>query len=162
MGPDQATQNYNINYDTNIYWNSDGIHERIILHNWFRKNSADDKKAADKNWMFAFDITFITLVSSADKLCKQIGPRWCPKEYRAWSWSNLFDTQMVFLKFFFLKKLIWKNQQTRKKIMKNCPGCKELTIYFMGNPLTPLKYNVYENIMEIRAFALLEQMLHFP
>ena len=46
--------------------------------------------------------------------------------------------------------------------MKNCPGCEELTIYFIGNPLTPLKYNVYENIMEIRAFALLEQMLHFP
>ena len=46
--------------------------------------------------------------------------------------------------------------------MKNCPGCKELTIYFIGNPLTPLEYNVYENIMEIRAFALFEQMLHFP
>ena len=46
--------------------------------------------------------------------------------------------------------------------MKNCQGCKELTIYFIRNPLTPLKYNVYENIMEIRAFALLEQMLHFP
>ena len=46
--------------------------------------------------------------------------------------------------------------------MKNCPGCKELTIYFIKNPLTPLKYNVYENIMENSAFALLEQMLHFP
>ena len=46
--------------------------------------------------------------------------------------------------------------------MKNCPGCKELTIYFIRNSLTPLKYNVYDNIMEIRAFALLEQMLHFP
>ena len=46
--------------------------------------------------------------------------------------------------------------------MKNCQGCKELTINFIRNPLTPLKYNVYENIMEIRAFALLEQMLHFP
>ena len=46
--------------------------------------------------------------------------------------------------------------------MKNCPGCKEFTIYFIRNSLTPLKYNVYENIMEIRAFALLEQLLHFP
>ena len=27
---------------------------------------------------------------------------------------------------------------------------------------TPLKYHVFENIMEIGAFALLEQMLHFP
>ena len=46
--------------------------------------------------------------------------------------------------------------------MKSCPGCKELTIYFIIKTLTPLKYNVYENIMENRAFALLEQMLHFP
>ena len=144
-----------------ISWNSDGVHERIILQNWFRKNSADDKKAAGKNWMLAFDITFITLVSSADKLCEQIGPRWCPKEYRAWSGSNLFDTQMVFLKIFF-EKVDLKKSADEKKIMKNCPGCKELTIYFIRNPLTPLKYNVYENIMEIRAFALLEQMLHFP
>ena len=28
--------------------------------------------------------------------------------------------------------------------------------------MTPLKYHVFENIMENRAFALLEQMLHFP
>ena len=27
---------------------------------------------------------------------------------------------------------------------------------------TPLKYHVFENIMENGAFALLEQMLHFP
>ena len=26
----------------------------------------------------------------------------------------------------------------------------------------PLKYHVFENIMENGAFALLEQMLHFP
>ena len=41
--------------------------------NWFRKNS-DDKKAAGKNLKLAFDIS-ITPVSSADKLCEQIGPR---------------------------------------------------------------------------------------
>ena len=68
---------------------------------------------------------------------------------------------MVFLKIFF-EKVDLKKSADEKKIMKNCPGCKELTIYFIRNPLTPLKYNVYENIMEIRAFALLEQMLHFP
>ena len=28
--------------------------------------------------------------------------------------------------------------------------------------ITPLKYQVFENIMENGAFALLEQMLHFP
>ena len=28
--------------------------------------------------------------------------------------------------------------------------------------ITPLKYHVFENIMENEAFAHLEQMLHFP
>ena len=68
---------------------------------------------------------------------------------------------MVFLQDF-LEKIDFKNQQTKRKILKNCPGCKELTIYFIINPLTPLKYNVYENSMENRALALLEQMLNFP
>ena len=38
---------------------------------------------------------------------------------------------------------------------------KGLTLYPI---ITPLKYmyHVYENIMEKGAFALLEQMLHFP
>ena len=34
-----------------------------------------------------------------------------------------------------------------------------LTLYTI---ITPLKYRVFENIMENGAFALLEQMLHFP
>ena len=34
-----------------------------------------------------------------------------------------------------------------------------LTLYSL---ITPLKYHVFENIMENEAFALLEQMLHFP
>ena len=63
-----------------------------------------------------------------------------------------------FLKKNDLKKII----RREKKIMKNCPVCKELTIYFIIVPLTPLKYNVCENIMENRAFALLEQLFHFP
>ena len=33
-----------------------------------------------------------------------------------------------------------------------------LTLYSM---ITPLKYHVFENIMENEAFAFLEQMLHF-
>ena len=28
--------------------------------------------------------------------------------------------------------------------------------------ITPLKYHVFENIMDNRAFALKEQMLHYP
>ena len=37
-------------------------------------------------------------------------------------------------------------------------------MHFTDNPflLMPLKYKVFENIMENGAFALLEQMLHFP
>ena len=31
-----------------------------------------------------------------------------------------------------------------------------------GLTVMPLKYHVFENIMENEAFALLEQMLHFP
>ena len=34
-----------------------------------------------------------------------------------------------------------------------------LTLYSI---ITPLKYHVFENIMEKGAFAPLEQMLHFP
>ena len=49
----------------------------------------------------------------------------------------------------------------KRKIMKNCPGCKELTIYFIIMLLIPLKYNVFENSMGNSAFDLLEQMLHF-
>ena len=33
---------------------------------------------------------------------------------------------------------------------------------YSKNKETPLKYHVFENIMENGAFALLEQMLHFP
>ena len=40
----------------------------------------------------------ILLVSSADNLCKQIGPRSGQTKCRAWSGSNLFDARMVFLK----------------------------------------------------------------
>ena len=36
-----------------------------------------------------------------------------------------------------------------------------LTLYSIITLLTPVKY-VFENIMEKGAFALLEQMLHFP
>ena len=47
--------------------------------------------------------------SSADNLCKQFGPRFWPE-----SGSNLFDTQMVFLKEFLEKVESEKYQQTSK------------------------------------------------
>ena len=39
---------------------------------------------------------------------------------------------------------------------------KWLTLYSIKRILTSLKYHVFENIMDIGAFAPLEQMLHFP
>ena len=54
-------------------------------------------------------------VSSSDKFCKHFGPRWGPPKRRAWSRSNLFDTQMLFQKEFFEKVDFEKNQQTTKK-----------------------------------------------
>ena len=76
-----------------------------------------------------FDILFYRthclLVMSARNLCKQSGPRSGPTKCRAWSGSNLFDTQTEFLKEFFEKVDFEKNQQTVKN-MKNFPGGKEL------------------------------------
>ena len=37
-----------------------------------------------------------------------------------------------------------------------------LTLYSIIAPFDPLKYHVFENITENGAFALLEQILHFP
>ena len=62
------------------------------------------------------DLNLYFLVSSADNFCKQFGPRPGLTKCRAWSGSNLFDTQMVFLKQFWKKRWFWeKNQQTTKK-----------------------------------------------
>ena len=55
---------------------------------------------------------FDLLVSSADNFCKQFGPRSGPTKCRAWSGSNLFDTQMVFKKEFFEKVDFEKSKQT--------------------------------------------------
>ena len=60
-------------------------------------------------------LTLYLLVSSADNLCKQFGPRSGPIKRRASSGSNLFDTHMVFLKEFFEKVDFETNQQTAKK-----------------------------------------------
>ena len=60
-------------------------------------------------------LTLCLLVSSADILCKQFGPRPGPTECRTWSGYRLFHTLMVFLKEFFEKVDFNKNQQTTKK-----------------------------------------------
>ena len=56
-------------------------------------------------------LTLYLQVSSADAFRKQIGPRSGPTSRRAWSGSNQFHTQMVFLKEF-LKKLNFKKNAT--------------------------------------------------
>ena len=70
------------------------------------------------------------LVSSADNLCKQFGPRSGLTKRRAWSGSNLFDTQMVFLNEFFKNKWFWKNQQTTKKHAKLPPRGQRVNLHF--------------------------------
>ena len=60
-------------------------------------------------------LTHYLLVTSADNFCKQFGPRSGLLERQTWSGSNLFDTQMVFLKEFLEKVDFEKNQQTTKK-----------------------------------------------
>ena len=47
----------------------------------------------------------------------------------------------------------------KKKQLTTKRNNMHLTLYSI---ITPLKYHVYENIVENGAFALLEQMLHFP
>ena len=53
-------------------------------------------------------LTLYLLVSSADNLCKQIGPRLGSTKHQASSGSNLSNTQMVFLKEFFDKVILKK------------------------------------------------------
>ena len=76
----------------------------------------------------SLDPDFCLLVSSADKLCKQFGPRSGPKKCRAWSGSKLFDTLKVFQKEFF-KKFTFRKTSRWQKSMRNYPVGKELNPY---------------------------------
>ena len=58
------------------------------------------------------------LVLSADNLCKHFGPRSRPIKCQSLSGSKLFDTLIVFLKFFFEKIDFEKSQQTTAKVQK--------------------------------------------
>ena len=69
--------------------------------------------------LWAFTLCF--LVSSADNICKQLRARSGPTKRRAWSGSNRFDTQMVFLKEFFKNKWFWKKSADDKKACKITP-----------------------------------------
>ena len=82
------------------------------------------------------------LLSSADNLCKQFGPRSGKTKCRAWSRSKLLDTQMVFLKDFFEK-----NPQTTKN-MQNYPTRKGLSAnVFCLQLQTPLHRQIHDKCM---------------
>ena len=80
-------------------------------------------------------LTHDILLSSANNLCKQIGPRPGPTKHQAWSVSDLFDAQMVLRKEFFEKAVYEKNQQTTKKHEKHPKGkmLNNLKIYVLSN-----------------------------
>ena len=56
----------------------------------------------------------------------------------------------------------YNNRNYAIRLTGNMNMCRQrLSLYSIKRLLTPLKYRVFENIMENGAFALLEQMLHF-
>ena len=95
-------------------------------------------------------LSLCVLMSSADDLCKQFGPRSGPTKCRAWSGSKQFDTLMVFPKEFFEKVDFEKNQQTAKN-HENCPACKELYSVVWASSRDNLSSGVYEQHRPIPA-----------
>ena len=74
------------------------------------------------------------LVSTADNLCKQFGPRSGPTNRRACSWSKLLDFLMVFLKEFF--NIVDFEVSRQQKNVKKISGDKELISKYKINILT--------------------------
>ena len=68
-----------------------------------------------KRIVFFFLLTLFLLVSFADNFCKQFGPRLGLTKRWPLPGSNLFDTQMVFLKEFFEKVDFEKKTADDKK-----------------------------------------------
>ena len=64
------------------------------------------------------------IVVSADNLYKLFGSRSGPPEYRSWSGSKLFDTQIVFKKVNFWKKLIADNNVDQDRECRSRSGSK--------------------------------------
>ena len=61
-----------------------------------------------------FHFASALLLSSANILCTQLGPRPGPTKPRAWSGFKLFDILMVLLEEFFEKKWFWKKSADYK------------------------------------------------
>ena len=79
----------------------------------------------NRNLTFFSALTHCRLVSSADNLCKQFGPRSGLTKCQAWSGSKLFDTVVALLKEFF-EKVDFEKTADDKKSMQNYPSCKAL------------------------------------
>ena len=75
----------------------------------------DNVAPANVNIAFEGKEYFCLLVLSADNLCNQFETRSGSTKCRAWSGSNPFDTQMVFLKEFFQKVDFEKKSAEDKK-----------------------------------------------
>ena len=97
-------------------------------------------------------------MSSAENLCKQIGTRSDPTKRLAWSGSNPFDTQMVFLKDFFEKVDFEINQHHGK-----FSGGKELillAVFCLPNIVSSLRK--YTGGAELYAHAFMRTHVYAP
>ena len=106
------------------------------------------------SWKSTFTKTMPTLTLcllglSADNLCKQFGLGSGSTKCRAWSGSKLFDTLMVFLKDFFLKKNDFeKTLQTTKIKHEKLPSSMQLvtlyvTVIFIAFPENCISWMVF-------------------
>ena len=87
------------------------------------KTSVEDRHILNVSTFFL--LILCLLMSSADNICKQFGPRSGATKCWAWSGSKLFDTLMLFLKEFFEKIDFEKCQQTTiNQKTKSYIGCK--------------------------------------
>ena len=84
--------------------------------------------------------TLCLVVSSADYLCKQFGPRSGTTKRRARTGSKPLDTLVVFL-IFFLMLILKKTTQHTTNNMNNYSACKETTINTIRAHIRHLSHN---------------------
>ena len=93
-----------------------------------------------------YSLLYFYLLTSADNLCKQFGPRAGLTKCRSWSGFELFDTMIVLLKEFFEKVHFEKNSaDDKKKVMKKYPACR-VNLHF---------YLVFELILSFHGLFVL-------
>ena len=111
-----------------------------VCHRGFLNSSADEKSRRLVA-IGALRVNLIFVVSSdhflsfADNLCKQFVPKSAPTKCRTWSGSKLFDTLMVFLKYF-LKKLILKKKKKRQRKHIKLSGIQRMLLENLSMGIT--------------------------